>query len=494
MLDSASDANDTRLPLPDSLLVPFLDAAAGVLHGLDATDVPPVLRPLAGFDRRGMTSGPARTQLRRALETDDDFRARVVEEFGARPEVAAALDTWSAPGALRRVEDAAERADLPLLASALYAARPAGWEFGLGVVCTAAERKRADKERADEARAREVQLTNFDEARRRAEAARDDARDELRRVEQQLRDERGGRRDREAKAARDAETAERRAREAEAALSKARAEVEMAESRLGREADRAREAERNLRELRREVTARDVGARDAGSALAGEQLGALETAAGRARELAADLDDLAQTARSARPAPSAGPAAHEPGREAASPEPDRGGAGAGAGESSPRAAASAGAPARRTVPTCPPGMRSDTPEALDAMLRTRGVVLVVDGYNVSMAGWPGASAAEQRDLLVSGLSALHLRLRCDSVAVFDGADVEGVQPPRRPGVRIVFSAAGEGADPVVVREAAGPAPGVPVVVASSDAWVRRESERTGAVVVPGPTLLEVLRR
>jgi predicted RNA-binding protein with PIN domain len=128
------------------------------------------------------------------------------------------------------------------------------------------------------------------------------------------------------------------------------------------------------------------------------------------------------------------------------------------------------------------------------MLRTRGVVLVVDGYNVSMAGWPGASAAEQRDLLVSGLSALHLRLRCDSVAVFDGADVEGVQPPRRPGVRIVFSAAGEGADPVVVREAAGPAPGVPVVVASSDAWVRRESERTGAVVVPGPTLLEVLRR
>jgi predicted RNA-binding protein with PIN domain len=119
---------------------------------------------------------------------------------------------------------------------------------------------------------------------------------------------------------------------------------------------------------------------------------------------------------------------------------------------------------------------------------------VVDGYNVSMAGWPGASAAEQRERLVAGLAALHLRLRCDSVVVFDGADVEGVQTSRRPGVRVVFSAGDEGADPVVVREAAAPARDVAVVVASSDAWVRTEAERTGAVVVPGATLLEVLRR
>jgi predicted RNA-binding protein with PIN domain len=96
--------------------------------------------------------------------------------------------------------------------------------------------------------------------------------------------------------------------------------------------------------------------------------------------------------------------------------------------------------------------------------------------------------------LVAALAALHLRLRCDSVVVFDGADVEGVQPARRPGVRIVFSAAAEGADPVVVREAAAPGADVAVIVASSDGWVRTESERTGAVVVPGPTLLEVLRR
>jgi predicted RNA-binding protein with PIN domain len=466
-----ADDGDARLPVPDSLLAPLLDAAATVLHGLEAAAVPPVLRTLAGFDRRGLASGTARSQLRRAFEIDEDFRSQVVDEFRTRAEVAAALDTWSAPGALRRVEDAAERADLPLLASALYATRPDGWEFGLGVVCSAAERKRSDKERDDEARALEVQLTNLDEARRRAEGARDDARDELKRVEQQLRDERGARRDRESKAGRDAETAEQRAREAEAALAKARAAGEMAESRLAREADRAREAERRLRELRRELADREDGVRAAGAELGDEQLAKLGAAADRARELAAELDGLVRSA--------------EPRRPAAEPS------GPGAAGDAP---AGAGAATRRVAPHCPPGMRADTAEALDSMLRTRGVLLVVDGYNVSMAGWPGASAAEQRDRLVSGLSALHLRLRCDSVAVFDGADVEGVAPPRRPGVRVVFSDAEEGADPLVVREAAAPAPDVPVVVASSDAWVRQESERTGAVVVPGPTLLEVLRR
>ncbi|HZP29658.1 MAG TPA: hypothetical protein VFC99_11945, partial [Acidimicrobiia bacterium] len=182
MPDAAAPAGEGRLPVPDSLLVPLLDTAAAVLQGFDAPDVPPVLRTLAGFDRRGLASGPARTQLRRALETDTEFRARVFDAFLERPEVASALDTWSAPGALRRVEDASERADLPLLASALYAARPEAFEFGLGVVCAAADRKRADKERDDEARAREVQLANLDEARRRAESARDDARAELRRV------------------------------------------------------------------------------------------------------------------------------------------------------------------------------------------------------------------------------------------------------------------------------------------------------------------------
>ena len=128
------------------------------------------------------------------------------------------------------------------------------------------------------------------------------------------------------------------------------------------------------------------------------------------------------------------------------------------------------------------------------MLRTRGVVLVVDGYNVSMAGWPGTPVDRQRDQLVGALERLHLRLRCDVVVVFDGADVVGVPPRRTRGVRVVFSPAGESADPVVIREVAALPLKVPVVVASSDGWVRDHAVREGATPVAAATLLEVLRR
>jgi predicted RNA-binding protein with PIN domain len=78
--------------------------------------------------------------------------------------------------------------------------------------------------------------------------------------------------------------------------------------------------------------------------------------------------------------------------------------------------------------------------------------------------------------------------------VFDGADVGGVVPPRRPGVRVVFSPEGEEADAVVVRQAADLPVEVPVVVASSDGWVGEHARETGAHVVSSEKLLRALRR
>ena len=128
------------------------------------------------------------------------------------------------------------------------------------------------------------------------------------------------------------------------------------------------------------------------------------------------------------------------------------------------------------------------------MFRTRGVVLIVDGYNVSMRGWGEATPRDQRDRLLAALEGLHLRLRCDVVAVFDGSDVEGVPARRRPGVRVIFSAADEEADPVVLREIDALPPAAPVIVASSDRWVADHAAELGAVVVSADTLLGVLRR
>ena len=451
------------IPVPETLLAPILDVAAATLTDFEG-ELPAVLRPLAGFDPRRLGSGPARQQLRRALDVDPAFRGEVVERFLALDEAASALSSWSASLSLRRADDAAEASDLPLLASVLYAAQPEGWAFGLGAICVVFDRKRADKERADDAKAREMQTSTMGEARRRAEEARDDAVATVARLEQQLREERKDRRDRELRAQRAVDGAERRDTEGAAKVERAEQAVSAAEARLARESMRAREAEQELRDLRREVRRREQAHQERGG-LDASELRLLADAASEAQRLATRLEGLTKITRHASAATGPGP---EPTKVVAS-------------------------GARRAQVPCPPGLIADTADGLDAMLRTRGVQLVIDGYNVSMAGRTDAPIAEQRDWLLGGLARLHLRLRCSIVVIFDGADV-GAEPERRTGVKVVFSSGGEKADPVVVREVATLPSSTPAIVVSSDRWVQEHSEAEGAIAVPAEALVDLLRR
>jgi predicted RNA-binding protein with PIN domain len=471
-------ARTGSLPLlPESLLVPLLDCAADVLRGLDAAEVPASLRPVAGFDRRGLARGAARQQLMRTIETDEAFRDRTFEHFRDRPDVATAMDTWEPYNTFDIVEEAVARADLPVLASALYALRPRGWRFGLGVVCATFERQRIDQERSDDREEYEARVAGMAESRRRAEAARAAAEQRAEQLEDELRGERQGRRDREARAEQTVAAAERKLEELQRELQSARASLEAAESRLRREADRARAAEEELRDVRRASDAsRDAGGERAPKdrpVLRDEDVRALVDAAELARRLAAGLTGVAEQAeRLLRPQ---GDAA----------------------DSGERVVSETGRPdrrARRMRAQMPPGLVEDDPKALDAMLRAPGAVLVVDGYNVSMLAWGRASPAEQRERLVTALAELQLRTRAQVTVVFDGADIEGVRPALRRGVRVVFSRAGEEADAVVVREVTDLPSDVPVIVASSDNWVAEHARQADARVVSSATLLDALGR
>jgi predicted RNA-binding protein with PIN domain len=452
----ASPDADSTTPIPESLLVPLLDTAANTVARNETGSLPPVLRPLAGFDRRGLQSSTARQQLRRALEVDEGFRDRVVERFSARSEVVAALESWDVNEALPRADEAADRSDLPWLASALYAVRPSGWEFGLGVLCASFERERAEREQEADAKARELQLSTLDEARRRAETARDEAVDLANRVDEELREERRARRERELRAEREVDDAHRRRRNAEGTADAIRVELEEARAREAKAGDRARAAEQGLRDAQRAM----------------KEQQAATAAAARAVAIAAE-----------QAAPTPAPPAPEPAR---APQP----APAPAPQPSP---GQQRRPGRTPVP-CPPGMHRDSAEALDAMLRATGVVLVVDGYNVSMAGWGQVQLAAQRERLAVALSRLHLQTKSSVILVFDGAGVEGVAPTRRPGVRVVFSDADEQADPVIVRTVAELSPTTPAVVATSDKWVQEQAASHGATVVSAETLLAAIRR
>jgi len=208
-LSSVTFAPVTAKPVPVMFPAEVSTVLPVLLPTIEPSEIPPILRPVAEFDRRGLARGAARQQLLRAVDAEPEFRDRAVEQFLARSEVSDALETWDADDAFALVSKASDEATLPVLASALYAARPHGWTFGLGVACAAFERLRLERQAGDDNRARESQVAGLAESRRRAEAARASAEQRAEHVERELREERQSRRDRDAQANQKVAAAER---------------------------------------------------------------------------------------------------------------------------------------------------------------------------------------------------------------------------------------------------------------------------------------------
>ncbi len=97
-------------------------------------------------------------------------------------------------------------------------------------------------------------------------------------------------------------------------------------------------------------------------------------------------------------------------------------------------------PVPQPVPL-PPGIFDDSVEAAEHLVRVQGMVLLVDGYNVSLLGWPDIPIAEQRLRLVDALAELAARSGAEVVVVFDGADsaYQSIVPTTARPVRVQFS-------------------------------------------------------
>ena len=489
-------------PIPDTLLAPLLDSAGEALRRLPPVELPPAARRLRSFDRRGLATPAARHQLRTLLEENEAVLAATAAVFRARPEVGRLAEAWDeamatggdAPVAL--VREAAADGRLPLLASVLIAGLPDGFEFGLGLAVAMAATAEGEREAAALSREATAGQRAAQEAARRAESARGSAVAEVARLEGALREERQARRDRDQEAAR----SDARRIELETALADAHQRTAAAERQAAAAAQRAADADRRAAESERRAAESErraaAAATEAASAgdrarraesravAAGERTASrpiedpavLEQMAHAAEELAAGLRTLPD---GSFPSPASPPSpTHQPQSvPAGSREVPR--------RSSPR---------RRAPVRLPPGMQDDDPAAIEAMIRTPGLAVIVDGYNVSMLAWPKAKVAEQRERLCDALAEFQLRFRCEVTVVFDGAEVPGVRPLRRRGLRIVFSSAGQEADEVVVGEVMFRPDDVPVIVVSSDREVRAGAESEGATVLAADELLQVMRR
>jgi predicted RNA-binding protein with PIN domain len=415
----------------------------------------------------------ARPTVRRVLDDDEEFRARVV----------------------------AATADIELPAAAkLFVERPDGWREQL-----AGHLEQARQEQAEEASGRadrvwQRRLEGAEAARARLEEKVTAVRIDLARSADELADERRTRRDAEERAESSArrlaaaeserDRARRRAEESSRAAQAERQVIEAERDELRTERDRLR-SERDRLEAELASHAErpqpfDTPPMPAVSMPAPSKTGDVP---GASSAIAAAADAAQSLARALAAAAIAldGNAAQPPG---APPAP------AVSSGSSEAAVRRRRATARRRPQPLPPAVFDDSSEAAEHLVRVPGMLVLVDGYNVTLNAWEELPISTQRSRLVDACGELAARSGAEILIVFDGAEEPGdlPLPMGRGRVRWRFSPPDVEADDVLLELVLAIEPERPVMVASSDRRVRDGARTLGANAISTPQLLAVLRR
>lgn len=321
-------------------------------------------------------------------------------------------------------------------ASVLFLERPAGWASALTQLAHLDRQRAALQASAPDVRRLEKRLDSAESARATAEEALRLEREAAAEARASLASERSRRRDAEAEAeARAGEIAghERAAGEHAAALDQLRADLEASHEQV-----------RSLRSATDGVDSFDPAALR-------PLLHALRGAVSEVRAAADSVDSRLGDLEDRVPAP---------------PSPER--------------SAQSTRPRRSPLPV-PAGLVAESVAAADHLVRAPGVVVLVDGYNVTIGRWgQHLGITEQRDRLAQVSTSAAARTGAEVWIVFDGADTTPSTGGPRSLVRVQFSDPGEEADDVIIRLVSEIPTTRPVIVVSDDNRVRRGSVAGGA--------------
>ena len=148
---------------------------------------------------------------------------------------------------------------------------------------------------------------------------------------------------------------------------------------------------------------------------------------------------------------------------------------------------------RRPSPSLPPGVFEGSDEANRHLVTTSSLTVVVDAYNVARTAWSGLEPEEERRRTVALLEEVHARSGATVVAMFDG-DSNTVAPVASRSVRVRFSPTGVTADDAIADLLGSLPLQQPVLVVSSDKAVARDARRQGAVVMGSSEFLTATGR
>ena len=435
--------------LPEALLSGYLDAALATLRAADQGELPGPLRQYQTWTPKRLRHPRVLALVRRTLDLDQSFRKAVDERVLGEEEALARLVRAG------RHAEALASGETPEAVARVGLALGADGEAAVQAAVAAAATSQAKAEAAAVRSALAGAETELDAARERAEAEAAEARagrEELRAAREEAR-----RVERERRVLADRVHAlERELARSAAALRAARDEAAAEQRRLGGRVNelqaRLADSQRNYRALRRSAGQVDP--------MVAEAVGALER----------DLDALRRATG----------LAGEGGK-------DRAGTG-------PPGAAPGTVlrPERRSPLPVPGGRGADDPETLAAWMAEDGVLVLVDGYNVTKhpMGFPDRSLEDQRTLLLDLCRRLARRFGAELTVVFDGGTV-GPIPTRLPlgPVEVVFTDAGRTADDEIVARTNAAPSRRPVVVVTSDNELRARVTALGATVARSPALL-----
>lgn len=475
--DRAARRRGAALSALDGLLRPALEAAVLVGRRGEDEDPPrPAPRGLRPFLRFTRLPDRALAPTRRVLDDDDEFRTAVRDGTS---------------------EDVVGRAGW------LFLDRPGGWEEELAELVAAAAEAAGEARGARAERETARRLAVVEESVRRAESDLARRVAELAEVKEQLGSERRARRRVESESGRlrqrvaGLESELEEGRRAAAAGREVAGELHDLRRRFAELEAEHRRSEERVRRLEAQPSgapAADGGPPSAATPGAGASPGAGPIDVGAL----SDAVTAAVTAVSTL-ADALGAAARQLGPLAPSPPAVTTGRSAAPASTAPppvRAAAPPSCPAPQPV-ELPPGVWDDSAEAAEHLMRVGGVLVLVDGYNVTKLARPELALPEQRRWLADAAAELAARTGARLELVFDGAGDATSAPAdraRRAGVQVRYSPDGVEADDVVIDLVAELAPERPVVVASDDRRVQEGGRRMGANVITASQLLAVLRR
>lgn len=420
----------------------------------DETAVPPVPAPagVRNLLRFVRLSATAHDQVRRTIEADGEFRARVAAAAGP-------------------VDD-------PLVGRAgwLWLHRPAGWSEDPALTPDEAPSTRSagDASPARLRRERDAADAAAVKYRERSETARRDQR----RTAQEL--------------------AAATARSVQLAASLA--ELERDRDQLATERRRAvrdlKAAEARLTEVRTDLNAARRATVEAEAELAAVRAGdgpvpaddpavvvpgpspEVRSALQRAAEAAAVLNEALSTASDALDV--------HPG---SAPE-DRLGAAA-RGRANRRRRSSSRRVRRR--PELPPGLLAGSPEADRHLVSGSGATVVVDGYNLARTAWSRSEPRDERRRTVALLEEAAARWGTTIIVVFDGVD-DAASPAASRFVAVRYSSTGQTADAYIAAWLHEAASDRPVVVVSTDREVVEDAEVQGAGTLSSAAFLTAVGR